>query len=137
MVRIVFLAALTVPPAWLQTVDALPQPGRLRGPAATRQLQSAGVADLLSGHSATLYADHSSSPSAAAQLRYSLYRKEYSANDNVVKLATFDGAAGTTHSWRDMNDPVMGGRSHSTFDVTPSGTGSFEGTCAVVPFLHA
>ena len=45
MVRVAFPAALTVPPAWLQTVDALPQPGRLRGgPAATRQLQSAGVA---------------------------------------------------------------------------------------------
>ena len=52
MARIALLVALTVvPPAWLQTTDALPQPPGaarasqlLRGPAAARQLQSAGVA---------------------------------------------------------------------------------------------
>ena len=93
MARIALLAALTVvPPAWLQTTDALPQPPGaarasqllrgaaaarqlqsagvagahaaaqtsrqllLRGAAATRQLQSAGVADLLSRDRATIYA---------------------------------------------------------------------------------
>jgi len=53
-----------------------------------------------------------------------------------VTLATFDHAKGTTFSWRAMNDPVMGGRSHSTFAVEGS-EGHFKGTCAVVPFLKA
>ena len=35
-----------------------------------------------------------------------------------------------------MNDPVMGGQSHSTFAAT-SGVGKFEGKCAIVPFLKA
>ena len=59
------------------------------------------------------------------------------ATATAIPLATFDGAPSTTFKFVELNDPVMGGRSHSTFDVTPSGTGSFEGTCAVVPFLHA
>ena len=56
-----------------------------------------------------------------------------------IPLVSFaaDASPSLTHTWTALNDPVMGGRSHSTFDVTPSGTGSFEGTCAVVPFLHA
>jgi len=49
-------------------------------------------------------------------------------------LATFDGADGTTASWKNQNDPVMGGASTSSFDVT---TGTFEGTCAIVGFLKA
>jgi len=56
--------------------------------------------------------------------------------EDLVVLATFDGATGTTYSWRAMNDPVMGGRSHSTFEVEGS-EGHFKGTCAVVPFLNA
>ena len=35
-----------------------------------------------------------------------------------------------------MNDPVMGGQSHSSFEKQ-DGVGSFHGTCAIVPFLHA
>jgi len=53
-----------------------------------------------------------------------------------VTLATFDGAEGTTYSWRDTNDPVMGGQSHSSFEVEGS-EGHFKGTCAIVPFLKA
>ena len=33
---------------------------------------------------------------------------------NPVVLATFDKAT-TSHTWQVMNDPVMGGQSHSTF----------------------
>lgn len=55
----------------------------------------------------------------------------------ATTLVTFDGARGTTHHWVDMNDPVMGGRSTSGFHVTAEHVGAFEGTCAVVPFLHA
>jgi len=54
-----------------------------------------------------------------------------------VKLATFDGDKATTASWKDLNDPVMGGASKSTFTVTGNKTGLFEGTCAIVKFLKA
>merc|ERR550525_1204490 len=54
-----------------------------------------------------------------------------------VKLATFDEAKGTTASWRDLNDPVMGGASTSTFQTTADKTGIFNGTCAIVGFLKA
>lgn len=54
-----------------------------------------------------------------------------------LKLATFDGASGTTASWRDQNDPVMGGASTSSFQVTSDKTGLFQGTCAIVGFLKA
>ena len=60
---------------------------------------------------------------------------------DVVKLVTFDKAPATTHTFRDMNDPVMGGRSHSTFAVHAAGdgivAGVFAGTCAIVPSLKA
>jgi hypothetical protein len=56
----------------------------------------------------------------------------------VTKLVTFDGASATTHHWVNMNDPVMGGRSTSAFhEVADERIGAFQGTCAVVPFLHA
>lgn len=51
-----------------------------------------------------------------------------------IKLATFDGDAQTTASWKNQNDPVMGGASTSTFDAS---TGKFEGNCAIVGFLKA
>lgn len=53
-----------------------------------------------------------------------------------VVLATFDGAKGTTFKWTDMNDPVMGGASVSTFDIAGK-AGVFNGTCAIVPSLKA
>jgi hypothetical protein len=53
-----------------------------------------------------------------------------------VTLATFDKAKGNTYTWQAMNDPVMGGKSHSSFDVEAS-EGHFKGTCAIVPFLKA
>ena len=54
----------------------------------------------------------------------------------LTKLATFDGNPATTFRWADMNDPVMGGRSTSTF-AQRGGLGVFNGTCAIVPFLKA
>merc|ERR1712187_495610 len=53
-----------------------------------------------------------------------------------VPLTTFDGAAGTTQSWRAMNDPVMGGKSKATFTVD-SNAGVFDGAVAIVPSLQA
>jgi len=54
-----------------------------------------------------------------------------------LKLATFDGAKATSASWKDTNDPVMGGSSTSSFHVTNNKTGLFNGTCAIVGFLKA
>ena len=55
----------------------------------------------------------------------------------LTKAVTFDGNKGTTFQWRDLNDPVMGGRSFSTFHVDSGHFGVFNGTCAIVPSLKA
>lgn len=56
----------------------------------------------------------------------------------LTKLATFDSARATTFKWTDTNDPVMGGRSVSTFEVdSDNKVGVFNGTCAIVPSLKA
>ena len=47
----------------------------------------------------------------------------------TVNLVTFDGSQGTTFKWTDLNDPVMGGASTSTF-LEHGGSGIFNGTCA-------
>jgi len=60
-----------------------------------------------------------------------------SANAAELKLATFDGADQTTVAWKDLNDPVMGGASTSTFKVTGDKTGLFNGKVAIVSFLKA
>lgn len=52
---------------------------------------------------------------------------------NVV-LATFDDVEETTLPFVPVNDPVMGGQSHSDFSKS-NGVGIFEGEVAVVPFL--
>ncbi|CAJ1376061.1 unnamed protein product [Effrenium voratum] len=51
-----------------------------------------------------------------------------------ILLADFDGEA--SHQWKQMNDPVMGGRSTGSFSVV-GGLGVFEGEVVDVPFLHA
>jgi len=55
-----------------------------------------------------------------------------------LTLSTFDGAEGTTQTWTQKNDPVMGGKSVGTFVVdSDRKVGVFNGTCAIVPFLQA
>lgn len=71
-----------------------------------------------------------------AQPRESPAGQEEQKDGQLVTLATFDNAKATTYTWRAMNDPVMGGQSHSSFKVEDS-EGHFQGTCAVVPFLKA
>jgi len=59
---------------------------------------------------------------------------------SVTYLATFDGANGTDFTWRDQNDPVMGGASTSSFMVKEDASGKygvFNGTCAIVGYLKA
>lgn len=62
----------------------------------------------------------------------------FAADSAITKLATFDGANGTSWIWRETNDPVMGGKSTGTFvtDVQNK-IGVFNGTCAIVPSLQA
>lgn len=40
------------------------------------------------------------------------------------------------HTWEEMNDPVMGGKSTGSFTIQ-NGIGHFEGEVVDVPFLHA
>jgi len=55
---------------------------------------------------------------------------------NSISLVTFDGAAGTTQTFTELNDPVMGGKSTGTWDQ--SGTfGVFDGEVVDVPSLSA
>mmetsp|Transcript_62190 Transcript_62190/g.148363 ORF Transcript_62190/g.148363 Transcript_62190/m.148363 type:complete len:221 (-) Transcript_62190:70-732(-) len=55
-----------------------------------------------------------------------------------IPLVTFDGVNETKHQWRQMNDPVMGGKSTGTFKIdTEKSLGILDGEVANVPFLHA
>merc|ERR1711988_1003311 len=51
-------------------------------------------------------------------------------------LVTFDGAAGTTFKFVELNDPVMGGKSTGTWSLG-SGFGIFDGEVVDVPSLKA
>merc|ERR1712039_668779 len=53
-----------------------------------------------------------------------------------VTLATFDGAAGTTFKFDELNDPVMGGKSTGTWSVG-NGFGILDGQVVNVPALKA
>ena len=55
------------------------------------------------------------------------------ANDDEILLESFEHPI---HTWREMNDPVMGGRSTGTFHIEDN-IGVFQGEVANVPFLHA
>ena len=57
------------------------------------------------------------------------------APEQPVVLVTFDGS-GTDRQWHKTDDPVMGGKSKSTFTVQ-DGAAMFAGTCAIVPSLKA
>jgi len=55
-----------------------------------------------------------------------------------ITIATFDGASGTTQTWKENDDPVMGGQSKGSFTIdTANKMAIFNGTCAIVPFLKA
>merc|ERR1719162_2626559 len=60
------------------------------------------------------------------------------ASASSVKLATWDGASGTTFNFVELNDPVMGGQSAGTFNVDSKGAyGVFDGEVKDVPSLKA
>jgi len=55
-----------------------------------------------------------------------------------VELVTFDGSAGTTWNFKELNDPVMGGQSTGTWHVDTAGRfGVFDGEVVNVPSLKA
>ena len=54
----------------------------------------------------------------------------------TLDLVTFKEGDKTNFKWTDLNDPVMGGRSTSTFKVE-GGKGVFDGVCRIVPQLKA
>lgn len=56
--------------------------------------------------------------------------------ETTIPVITFDGAASTTHTWKEQNDPVMGGRSTGTFTIKDK-VGVFDGEVVNVPFLKA
>merc|ERR1711998_461445 len=53
-----------------------------------------------------------------------------------ASLVTFDGAEGTTFSFQELNDPVMGGKSTGTWSLG-QGFGIFDGQVNDVPSLKA
>jgi hypothetical protein len=54
-------------------------------------------------------------------------------DNTVVVLEDFSNPV---HTWTEMNDPVMGGKSTGTFSIQ-DGLGKFVGEVVDVPFLHA
>jgi len=54
-----------------------------------------------------------------------------------VNLVTFDGAAATTFTFQELNDPVMGGKSTGTWSLNKDGYGVFDGEVVDVPSLKA
>lgn len=58
---------------------------------------------------------------------------ELKASADEIVLESFDEAV---HTWSSQNDPVMGGKSTSTFTIA-DGVGTLDGTCAIVPSLNA
>lgn len=54
-------------------------------------------------------------------------------NDDEILLEDFENPI---HQWKEMNDPVMGGKSYGTFHIA-NGAGKFQGRVNNVTFLHA
>jgi apolipoprotein D and lipocalin family protein len=55
---------------------------------------------------------------------------------SAANLVTFDGAEGTTFTFQELNDPVMGGKSTGTWSLG-DGFGIFDGEVVDVPSLQA
>lgn len=56
----------------------------------------------------------------------------------AIELVSFDAGSPHLYTWTDLNDPVMGGLSTSSFKVKPEeGLGIFNGTVRIVPSLKA
>lgn len=68
-------------------------------------------------------------------LKPSLKQLQPASND--IPLVTFDGSdPATTYTFETVDDPVMGGKSHSKWSSLNS-VGTWIGSVAIVPFLHS
>lgn len=66
------------------------------------------------------------------------HKHSHSGASDHVDLVTFDGAKATTFKWQAMNDPVMGGQSHSVFALDEKNKkGKWVGEVKIVPSLKA
>jgi len=55
-----------------------------------------------------------------------------------IALVTFDGSTTTSHNFKELNDPVMGGKSHGTCELNTTGQFLiFDGEVVDVPALKA
>lgn len=65
---------------------------------------------------------------------------EQQQQQDEILLESFEHAADASkmlqHKWKEMNDPVMGGKSTGTFEVLSSGFAVFRGQVVDVPYLH-
>lgn len=59
--------------------------------------------------------------------------EDVSAGSDTITIEDFSNP---NHEWKTLNDPVMGGKSKSSLSIG-NGMATFEGICAIVPFLHA
>lgn len=60
------------------------------------------------------------------------------ANAEPITLVTFDGGERTTHKFRELNDPVMGGQSNGSFTIDhDNSVGILDGFVNIVPKLRA
>jgi hypothetical protein len=61
----------------------------------------------------------------------------FASQSDEITLESFQ-TGGQSHIWKEMNDPVMGGKSTGSFHVNgTSSLGVFQGKVVNVPFLHA
>merc|ERR1712166_301806 len=58
------------------------------------------------------------------------------ASSETIQLVTFDGAPSSTHTFTELNDPIMGGQSTGTWSTTAK-YGTFDGNVVDVPSLKA
>jgi hypothetical protein len=66
----------------------------------------------------------------------SLLRAKNVRGDGSSDVVVLEDFSSPTHTWTEMNDPVMGGKSSGTF-LVEGGVGHFQGEVVDVPFLHA
>lgn len=62
--------------------------------------------------------------------------KKYHGPAKAVTLVSFDGAQQSTHTFKELNDPVMGGQSNGRWNKE-AGYGVFSGEVKIVPKLKA
>ena len=58
-------------------------------------------------------------------------------DNKMTSEIVLESFSNPTHTWKTMNDPVMGGKSHSSFYIDENQKGILDGEVVDVPFLHA